>query len=222
VDGNKRVDVNEGATYRIMCVVISWFTCVRNAKISSGVERFSPTLLGIFVNFVHSDALDTVSNYYVSASNFQRSQEGPPIYPIDNSHTISITLFHFALEKEKREGCVRKCKEFTSDPSSLNSSARPQHLLEVCSAVCITGDKLGEFWTCSILGVENSQQLSEENSFKFLNVLDTFFYDKFSAKHLIYIVILTEICSCISLRFGKVLDELEDLMDLKVTEPTLS
>lgn len=156
--------------------------------------------------------MDTLVNYYGSTSNFQGPLEGTRTY------STSITLFHFALENQKREGCIRVGTEFTPDRSSVTTEALPQHLLPVCASVCITGDERGEFWTCSILGMENSKQLINQKMGKLREVLQTFFYDKFSARHLIYIVILTEICSCICVRYGKILDKLKRLVDLKVTE----
>ncbi|OCK74595.1 hypothetical protein K432DRAFT_397961 [Lepidopterella palustris CBS 459.81] len=175
-----------------------------------GVDRFSSSLLGIFVNFVHPDALDTLVNYYGSTSNFQGPSEGA------KTHITSITLFHFALERETRDGCIREDTEFTPDRSAVNNLAQPQHLLQICASVCITGDERGEFWTCSILGIENSKQLIEQKMRKLEEVLQNFFYDKFSARQLICIVILTEMCPCVCVRYGKILEELKRLMDLKL------
>lgn len=93
----------------------------------------------------------------------------------------------------------------------------------------MTGDSLGDFWTSSILSIINSRQKNsnDKNSSQpdvtdeIRSVLERYKYDKYSARNLVFILQLTEVCHAISERHEDILDALEKLIDLKVADPSL-
>ena len=92
----------------------------------------------------------------------------------------------------------------------------------------MTGDNLGEFWTCSIIGNTNSSEGNSnapnslaldilEKTRIVLDDLETYKYDKYSTRNLIFILHLAEVCHAICERYEVVLEKLKTEVDVKVT-----
>jgi hypothetical protein len=96
-----------------------------------------------------------------------------------------------------------------------------------CISICVTGDNLGEFWTCSILGKTTWSHLDGTDIHKLdlnidnkvgmiIPILENSKYDRYSARNLIFILHLTEICHNICERYESCLSKLVEVIDIKV------
>lgn len=135
---------------------------------------------------------------------------------------VSITLPHFILANEEKTDCIRPQKKLFSPPDTHEKSAAPNSIegnrciMEVASSICITGDKFGEFWTCSLLGIRAFDDLSFG---RVREILDAYWYDKISARHFIFIFWLAKVCDFVSQSYEEFLDELAELINLHVSSP---
>jgi hypothetical protein len=64
---------------------------------------------------------------------------------------MSINIAHVILEPGT-EGDTTEPRERWNPPKDVVSDGDKRVFRNVCSTICTTGDRLGEFWTCSFLG----------------------------------------------------------------------
>ena len=123
---------------------------------------------------MHRDAWETIINYFGSTPIFQGPREGCEVYDGSGEPiwSISITIPAFALENEKRDHCVRSPSEpfhptfTTQEQSQRDTKGTDQYIQAVYTSICMTGDKFGEFWTCSIWGIPDPGNLSGVRKFE--------------------------------------------------------
>ena len=164
----------------------------------------------MYLHFAHPDAWDNVIDFYGSTPVFRGSPHGRETSGVAEGSiwNTSISLPHFCLEGPN------KVEDLGDFPLA-------------CISICVTGDRLGEFWTCSILGKTSSSPLDGPDSHKLdlnidnktgmiIPVLENSKYDRYSARNLIFILHLTEICHTICERYESCLSKLEEIIDMKV------
>lgn len=164
----------------------------------------------MFLYFAHPDAWDNVVDFYGSRPVFRRSLHGGESSTALEGSTwnTSISLPHFYLEEPNE---VERLGEFP----------------RACISICVTGDSFGEFWTCSILGKTTFSNLDGTEYHKLnlsidnktgmiIPILENSKYDRYSARNLIFILHLTEICHTICRRYEDCLALLESQINIKV------
>lgn len=184
-------------------------------------DRLPVQFLSIFTNSVQSDAWDTIFSYYGSTPNFQGARRGRETYDAAGKLTsvVSISLPHFSLASKEREDCIRPRFELFqptdthAGPLLTDPNKEDRYIMEVASSICMTGDKFGEFWTCSLLGIPDLEVLSDDLG-PLRGILDVCSYDKISARNFIFIFLLTKVCDVISKRYEDVLNVLVERIDL--------
>jgi hypothetical protein len=180
------------------------------------VDLLLPKLLVVYLNFAHSDAWDTVVDFFGPTPLFRGSLEGREIKAAAGGLTwnTSISIPHF----------------IPRPTHGVNGVDTPSDFPSACISICMTGDNLGEFWTCSILGYTNPSQQDgnyvnlppgfHDKTRTVLEDLEKYKYDKYSTRNLIFVLYLTEVCNTISERYESVLDKLKAIIDVKVTDPS--
>jgi hypothetical protein len=101
----------------------------------------------------------------------------------------------------------------------------------VCSTICTTGDRRGEFWTCSFLGPfsapeKNQQQFQGEGNRskpsaifdvnEIRNINMKYNFDKYSARNLVFVVQLTRLIWTLSGLYEDVAQHLRKILKLDV------
>jgi hypothetical protein len=156
-------------------------------------------------------------DYFGLTPAFRGSGEGHQILDTQGGLTwnTSITIPHFMLP-----GQSNSPHDFSQAFKFSHSSASTLNILHACISICMKGDKLGEFWTCSVIG-ENTPQhdTSDTNPPKpDAGILEKYKYDKFSTRNLMFILQLTTACDAICERYEKILDELKVTIGLEVAD----
>jgi hypothetical protein len=176
-------------------------------------------------------------DYFGSVPVFRPSLKSSKSHDPIGKMTWSIAIPHFILTPPESTDAGRDHKSFplkfdSENPPTANSHATPHEnktLWDAYISIYITGDGIGDFWTSSILGTINSHQkngIGEKSSqlditSKIRSVLETYKYDKYSARNLVFILHLTEICHIISKRYKSILDALKKTVNNEVANPPL-
>jgi hypothetical protein len=163
-------------------------------------------------------------DYFGSVPKYQPSLESSESHNPIGQVTWSITIPHFILTSPESIDAGREHENFS--PTTDNHTGS-QTLWDACISICMTGDSLGDFWTSSILGTtipHNNNNIGEQApqtdmAGKVRSVLETYKYDKYSARNLVFILHLTEVCHIISKRYESILDALKRIVDSEVTNP---
>jgi hypothetical protein len=180
-------------------------------------------------------------DYFGSAPVFRVSPESSESHDATGEVTwhTSITIPHFILEPPGLTYLVRDCEDFPPEFDPVNPQiAKPpttnlpathekKTLRNACISICMTGDSLGDFWTSSILGTINSRQKNDNDKSssqpdvtnEIRKVLERYKYDKYSARNLVFILHLTELCNAIYKHHEDILDSLKKIIKLEVTDP---
>jgi hypothetical protein len=99
---------------------------------------------------------------------------------------------------------------------------------EVCSGICSSGDRLGEFWTCSFLGpfstIEKAHPVVNEaykpaqvfDADKITYINERYKFDKYSARNLVFLVQPTRLIWILSGLYEGVGQYLESIIRLYV------
>jgi hypothetical protein len=187
----------------------------------------------------HRDAWDSAITYFGSTSDFQDSVEEQ-----ESNETIwntYINIPHYARKskdldqiKEEEYQMPLFISEIEEEGTSTGgneqlqtSNVRRQStagkkfeaMIDACISICITGDKVGEFWTSSILGSSWDDVdivMQRQWTKKVSTVIKKYKYDRRSARYLVFILQLTFLCRIISERHESIIDELKKQMDLEV------
>jgi hypothetical protein len=175
-------------------------------------------------------------DYFGSAPVFRVSSESSESHDAAGEVTwhTSITIPHFILEPPGSTYLVRDHEEFPQefDPVDPRTGKLPtaahkkKTLRSACISICMTGDSLGDFWTSSILGTINSRQNNDNDknssqpdvTNEIRKVLERYKYDKYSARNLVFILHLAELCNALYKHHEDILDTLKEIINLEVTD----
>jgi hypothetical protein len=163
----------------------------------------------VYITFIHSDAWDAVVDYFALRMSF-RAPNKTSYLALETleepTWNISITVPHFEL------GNVERSYDFGIAFQPTFTCEEPPVIMFACISVCLTGDKAGEFWTCSVIGKESSW-----NSFSLVSEkLEKYKHDKYSARDIAFILQVATACQTISDRYESILTHLDKTVDLKV------
>ncbi|KAE9362615.1 hypothetical protein N431DRAFT_551124, partial [Stipitochalara longipes BDJ] len=131
--------VDRDATYRIIAV--------------NTLER--PKLVSTYLHFAHEDAWEAVVDYYGSSSLFRGFTDTLHEDTKELSWRMSINIAHIILQPPIEKGAPDRRADAWEPPKHEIPEEYDPHnraFTEVCSGICSSGDRLGEFWTCSFLG----------------------------------------------------------------------
>jgi hypothetical protein len=134
-----------------------------------------PGIVSTYLRFAHEDAWEAVADYFGSSSLFRGFTDILHEDTKELSWRISINITHIILQPPVVKGASdHRAKPWEPPKHDIPEEYDPDKraFREVCSAICSSGDRLGEFWTCSFLGpfstLENSpnkanQPLAQES-----------------------------------------------------------
>jgi len=186
------------------------------------VDRFPIELLSVYVDFLHPNAWDTIVKYYRSTPSFQDVRQGLETYDSAGKliWTASITVPNFTLASSIRDHCIRPQSEAFHPKNSFKSDSddAPNYIQETGTSICMSGDKYGEFWTCSVLGVGVTNEAFKDLQ-SLQQMLEACKYERISARHFVFIFWLTKMCGEITRRYEVILKALVTRMELKVGSP---
>ena len=186
------------------------------------MDRFPIELLSVYVDFLHPNAWDTIVKYYRSTPSFQDVRQGLETYDSAGKliWTASITVPNFTLASSIRDHCIRPQSEAFHPKNSFKSDSddAPNYIQETGTSICMSGDKYGEFWTCSVLGVGVTNEAFKDLQ-SLQQMLEACKYERISARHFVFIFWLTKMCGEITRRYEVILKALVTRMELKVGSP---
>jgi hypothetical protein len=107
--------------------------------------------LNAYLHFAHEDAWDAVVDYFGSASLFRGFTDILHDDTKELSWRMSINIAHIILEPGTERDTTEP-RDRWKPPKDVVSDKDERAFRNVCSTICTTGDRLGEFWTCSFLG----------------------------------------------------------------------
>jgi hypothetical protein len=141
---------------------------------------------------------------------------------------MSINITHIILQPPIVKGASGRRANVWEPPKHdipEEYDADKRAFREVCSAICSSGDRLGEFWTCSFLGPFSTLEKSPNKAHKPELVFDAdkitkinerYKFDKYSARNLVFIVQLTRLIWTLSGFYQDVATYIESIMKLYV------
>ncbi|KAF4627020.1 hypothetical protein G7Y89_g11137 [Cudoniella acicularis] len=143
--------VDRGAAYRIIAVNI--------------LER--PGLVNTYLHFAHEDAWDAVVDYFGSASLFRGFSDILHEDTKELSWRMSINIAHIIIDPRKGMNINDQLPDLWEPPKHEipeEYDKEKRVFRDVCSTICTTGDRLGEFWTCSFLGPFSTLEKGQNNT----------------------------------------------------------
>lgn len=123
--------------------------------------------MNTYVHFAHEDAWDAVVDYFGSASLFRGFTDTLYEDTKELSWRMSINIAHIILDPRTNMNVNNQATNLWEPqmhgiPESYDPDKRV--FRDVCSAICTTGDRLGEFWTCSFLGPFSTFEDDQNNT----------------------------------------------------------
>lgn len=186
-------------------------------------------MIRAYLFFAHPEARDSVVDYFGWKPSFRGSIEGGEAH--DSSGEVSwytaVTIPHFLYKESWTTGSmidvVREQHKVLERPDDTV-------ILEVCVSICITGDGRGLFWSTSLLGARKiPDQTHDSDEFAPLKIgerikraMDKFKYDRYAARNLVFIIKLAVACHVVSERLEKVMQTVRSVLDLDVSDASLS
>ena len=101
----------------------------------------------------------------------------------------------------------------------------PYHLEERCSSIVITGDRTGNFWTCSVISSlikeeykGNLERHSMENyAARVREITQLFVHQKDVGRRLSFVMLVGILCFDLAREYNKIIEYLESLMQSSVS-----
>jgi len=174
----------------------------------------------------HTDAIDTFDNYFGNSSSFYDSK--------NDTWITSITLSHWGFKKEKTAESATfdegrdsasfppktvmlhpENKKSTSDAIDVDQLTK-QKIEEGSSSLVISGDILGNFWTCSVISSMVPEAEMNERLSDLQYTITDFIHQACSGRCLVFLSFLGMLCESLAKEYDAILERLTKVIKLGV------
>ncbi|RFU28998.1 hypothetical protein B7463_g7345, partial [Scytalidium lignicola] len=173
------------------------------------VQRCSPKLIEALIYIWHTDALDTIDNYFTPSSQFSNTT--------GSAWITTITISHWRLEEkhidkmydEKRANpLIIPLGEKAIRGEDHNAPSGKIKFEETASSLVITGDKRGMFWTCLFMSSLMEEDSMPAHAQAISEALTLFINQQSSGRCLAFLILLGHLCVQIAKEYDAVIDTL--------------
>lgn len=204
----------------------------RWTKLSSFIQRCSPSIVRAFIYMWHPQSIDTFDDHFRNSSNYLDTK--------NETWTTSITISYWGFKKNSgtsqrlfheprdtapfppkmvslyQKARSTKRSKRQSHESESNFLAAAKYVKEGASSIVISGDKSGRWWICSFISSTFPEDVMRTTMDDARDTMTKFVHQPSSGRCLVFLAFLGALCENLALEYEHILDELTRAINLGV------